>query len=334
ALCVAEEVGLPLYGVVIPNHFFIRYDDGTVRRNLELTRGGALLDDDAIRRALQLPKDSLYLRSLDHKGLHACLLHNRGYVAMLAGKKTRARRDLERAIAVAPGLGEAHRNLGVLLGEARQWRAAAARFTNAVRLYPADWDAWAGLAVCRERLDDVAAARGAWQSVLEGRPGDKRATAALARLAEPPAGHAPGLRARYYAGTRHETLVHERVDKTIDFDWKNAAPAPKVPRDGFSVRWDGWFFAPKAGLYTFFLVANDGFRLEVGGKMLLDDWRDRRYENAFESADVRLEAGLHKIRIEHADFAGGARLMLRVGREGEPEPIPHVRCLVHRIAKK
>jgi len=37
-LSIGERLGLPLYGVVVPGHFFVRYDDGRVRFNIETTK--------------------------------------------------------------------------------------------------------------------------------------------------------------------------------------------------------------------------------------------------------------------------------------------------------
>ena len=99
ALAVAERVGEPLYGVAAPNHFFVRFDDGTYRRNLELTRKGVEITDAEFRKRIgdSLPKDTIYLRNLTLREIRACLLHNRGYVAMAEGRLKEAKLDLGRA---------------------------------------------------------------------------------------------------------------------------------------------------------------------------------------------------------------------------------------------
>ena len=45
-LSLAERLGLPIYGVVVPGHFFVRYDDGKVRFNIEATNRGRSLPDE------------------------------------------------------------------------------------------------------------------------------------------------------------------------------------------------------------------------------------------------------------------------------------------------
>lgn len=44
-LAVAERLGLPLHGVAVPQHVFVRWDDGKFRRNIETTERGAEHDD-------------------------------------------------------------------------------------------------------------------------------------------------------------------------------------------------------------------------------------------------------------------------------------------------
>ncbi|MHC4955209.1 MAG: PA14 domain-containing protein [Planctomycetota bacterium] len=351
ALAVAEMVGAPLFGVAMPNHFFVRYDDGKFRRNLELTRKGAALDDHKLREQVgKLEKDTVYLRNLKPDEVTAYLLHNRGYVALLRKRHALAKADFEAAIKIQPGIGEAHRNLGVVLGEQKSWKEAKRAFIRAINLNARDVNALVNLAICRHALGErdsalqdleVALAldseharatelRDRWRAEKEA-PTTKAGAAALPAA---PKGLKPGLRARYYAGMKFERLRTERVDRELDFDWQNAAPGPKVPRDRFSARWDGYFKAPRDGVYTFFLVANDGVRLFLGGKKLMENWKNMGLSNWYGTQDVHLAAGWHPIKIEHFDGMGGARMMLRIGLEGREQPLEPKEHLFHVPPKK
>lgn len=44
-LMLAERLGCPIHGVMLPGHFFCRYDDGNVRVNIEPNRSGCEHDD-------------------------------------------------------------------------------------------------------------------------------------------------------------------------------------------------------------------------------------------------------------------------------------------------
>src|SRR5262245_16405953 len=49
-LIIAENFDLPIHGVATPKHIFVRWDDGTLRRNIELFQEGrAVPDEDYIR---------------------------------------------------------------------------------------------------------------------------------------------------------------------------------------------------------------------------------------------------------------------------------------------
>jgi hypothetical protein len=63
----------------------------------------------------------------------------------------------------------------------------------------------------------------------------------------------PGLRGEYFADAAFGRRVLQRLDATISFDWKTAAPAPGVPAKGSSVRWTGTLIPPHTDQYSFTL---------------------------------------------------------------------------------
>ena len=337
ALAVARRVGEPLFGVAAPNHFFVRYDDGETRRSLELTRRGRpLTREDELSLVGELYDDeSLYLDKLDDEQVAAMLLHNRGYVAMHDGRHDQAERDFRAVIERLPELPEAHRNLGVVLGERGEYGAAEAAFLRALELYPGDVDALINLAICRHAEGDVEAALDDLRLAVALDPNRPRAAELLAEWSR---GHrpiderdlVPGLRARYYRDRSFQSVAVERVDRDVDFDWQNSAPARGVPRDGFAVRWEGYLRAPRAGDYTLFIVSNDGVRVDLGGRRVIDHWRNMGYENWYGFQDVTLDEGLHEIVIEYYDHRGGARILCRLGEDGEEKPLDLRDLLFHR----
>lgn len=351
ALALAESTGMPLFGVAAPNHFFVRYDDGHVKLNLELTRGGAIVPDDEYRDRMggAWKPESVYLRNLRPEEVRAFLLHNRGYVAMQRKRTADAKSDLTEAARLLPALPEVHRNLGVLLGEARQWEPAAAAFTRALDLYPADADALVNRALCLRELGRLAEAVADLDAALLVDPGRERARAlraewldatrssdwksyqkaVVAPLDKPPLGLKPGIVGRYYSGTAFQKLAAERIDAALDFDWRNAAPVRGVPADRFSVRWEGWLKAPKDGNYSIFVIANDGVRLELDGRLWVDSWTDAGWQNYYGTADAWLASGWHRLQVEMYDQSGGARLLLRLGVEGEEKPLDLEKLLFH-----
>lgn len=110
-----------------------------------------------------------------------------------------------------------------------------------------------------------------------------------------------------------------REDARIDFDWGTGSPDPRIPADHFSVRWTRQVHFP-AGTYRFFTETDDGVRLYVDGRLVLDQWRDMPPTKFW--VDVDLTAGVHEVRMEYYEAWGGAVARLKWGRlPMPPEPI-------------
>jgi hypothetical protein len=109
-----------------------------------------------------------------------------------------------------------------------------------------------------------------------------------------------GLAAVYYDNMDMTGGTVERVDPRIDFDWGERAPDPAIGPDTFSVRWTGKVRADFSEIHTFHALTDDGVRLWVDDKLIVDEWRDMRPSE--HSGTVFLEAGrLYPIRMEHYD---------------------------------
>ena len=121
-----------------------------------------------------------------------------------------------------------------------------------------------------------------------------------------PDGH--GLKAEYFNNRELQgTPVLTRIDRTVDFKW--LAPVDtKIPGLGatdFSARWTGSLVAPATGHYQFSFSADDGCRLWLDGKQLIDHWVPNGGDPV--TADVDLVAGQsYAIRAEFYQAAGDA----------------------------
>ncbi|MBN1890815.1 MAG: LysM peptidoglycan-binding domain-containing protein [Thermoflexales bacterium] len=101
------------------------------------------------------------------------------------------------------------------------------------------------------------------------------------------------------------TLV--RYDTHLNFDWGSGSPSSAIPVDNFSARWTRTVYF-KAGSYRFTLTVDDGARLWVDDRLLVDKWGQAA--SATHTADVELAAGYHSVRMEHQEFTGVAVAML------------------------
>ena len=148
----------------------------------------------------------------------------------------------------------------------------------------------------------------------------------LADISDPPTSAATGsgLYGEYYRGKGFRERLLTRTDASVNFNWGTGSPDPLVPTDHFSVRWSGWLQAPSSNDFTFFVNADDGVRLWVDGRLLIDDWAENPGER---SAGIRLTANhKHDIRLEFYENGGVAACQLSWSGPGVAKAIiPTVR---------
>jgi beta-glucosidase len=89
-------------------------------------------------------------------------------------------------------------------------------------------------------------------------------------------GGAPGLHATYFANASLSgPPILERTDRQIDFSWGWASPGGDLPKDEYSVRWEGFFVPSTDGLHRLGVSAADGgYRLSIDGTLVCDEWID------------------------------------------------------------
>jgi hypothetical protein len=93
-----------------------------------------------------------------------------------------------------------------------------------------------------------------------------------------------------------------RDDAQINFDWRNGSPAPgSIGPDRFSVRWTRSVNLA-AGRYRFAMTVDDGGRLWVNGRLLIDAWRDQAARTYI--AEIDLSGGPVAIKMEYYENMG------------------------------
>ena len=123
-----------------------------------------------------------------------------------------------------------------------------------------------------------------------------------------PSVHYPGPWQGEYFDSRDldETPVLVRTDETINFDWKLGSPASEISANSFAVRWTGTF-AFESGRYRFTTTSDDGVRVYVNDRLVINSWypmRGTRY------ATVTLPEGNATIRVEYFERTGAAKAQL------------------------
>ena len=98
--------------------------------------------------------------------------------------------------------------------------------------------------------------------------------------------------------------VLTRIDSMVNYNFGTGAPAPGLPEDHFSIRWTGKIKPPQT-VHHIGVSTDDGGRLYVDGKLLINDWSDHAEEPR--TAEVELKAGQeYEIVFEMYDDELGA----------------------------
>lgn len=107
-----------------------------------------------------------------------------------------------------------------------------------------------------------------------------------------------GLKGEYYTGTNFERKVYTRMDPQLNYNWRGRSPAPGLSESYYSIRWTGKLLAPASGEYRFYAKVDDGIRIWVGNKLVVNSWQLNDSKDF--SGRVILEAGhFYDLRIEY-----------------------------------
>ncbi|WP_423177915.1 MULTISPECIES: glycoside hydrolase family 3 C-terminal domain-containing protein [unclassified Stenotrophomonas] len=179
---------------------------------------------------------------------------------------------------------------------------------------------------------EVRYARGV--DLVEGRD-DPGATPLIEPTYLRPSAESPerGLRGEYFrtpdlSGT--PALV--RTDAQIGFRWDRgsptdnllargeAAPGQGIPNDRFSIRWSGQLLPPVSGRYRLEVAGDDGYRLYLDGKRVIDHWVNTDRLHA-EGVELDLQAGrTYDLKLEYYDDQRDAGVRLGWRMPGAKAP--------------
>jgi beta-glucosidase len=170
--------------------------------------------------------------------------------------------------------------------------------------------------------------------LVEGREEARAAPAIDPQYLRPaPDSSAHGLKGEYFSGrdfagepalTRTDARVSFRWDRgspTDDLVAQGQLPANKaLPNDNFCIRWTGQLLPPTSGRYEISVGADDGFRLFIDGKLVIDNWQiNPRMQSR--SAFVDLQAGrAYDIRLEYFENIRDAEVRLAWHLPGAKPP--------------
>jgi beta-glucosidase len=176
-------------------------------------------------------------------------------------------------------------------------------------------------------------ARGA--DLIEGRQ-DPRAAAAIDAAYLRPGANSPerGLKGEYFRGRDFAgSPVLTRIDSKVDFRWDRGAatddmvargempPDAALDDDDYSIRWTGQLVPPASGRYELTVTGDDGFRLVLDGRTVIDEWTATSRARA-RSAAVDLQAGkAYDLKLEYFESVRDAEVRLAWTLPGGGDPL-------------
>lgn len=118
----------------------------------------------------------------------------------------------------------------------------------------------------------------------------------------------PDWRGTYYPVRDLSGLPRlQRNDPAIDFEFGTGAPVSYMPADNFSARWIRRLNLDRTGTYRFRVVSDDGARLWIDNRLVIDAWHDGFTTN---EVFVDLSSGGHDVRLEFYEHLGSAMIEL------------------------
>ncbi len=120
----------------------------------------------------------------------------------------------------------------------------------------------------------------------------------------------PGIKAEYFnnknlSGEPVKTIIESQ----INYEWHDNSPIEGINKDNFSVRWTTSLKALLNGDYILDLVSDDGCRLYIDNKLVINDWTDHAAQNFSTTINFKNNE-THQLVLEYYENGGDATMKL------------------------
>lgn len=131
-----------------------------------------------------------------------------------------------------------------------------------------------------------------------------------------------GLTGDYFTGT--STLTNwqfVQIDPVVNFQWSpTSGPDPITGGSDYSIRWTGQVKPLYSELYRFHTLSDDGVRLWVDGKLIINNWTN--HGTTEDIGTIQLEADRrYDIKLEYYQGGGGAEIRLLWSSNSQPRQV-------------
>ncbi len=134
--------------------------------------------------------------------------------------------------------------------------------------------------------------------------------------------YAQGLLGEYYDTSELDNasaMKMRRIDRNLAFNFMYDSPDPVMDPETFSIRWSGFIRPPVTGDYLFKTYSDDGVRVTVDGKEIINEWGALSLAFTVADSTVHLEAGkYYPITVEYQQLPLYAAAFLFWQADGVP----------------
>lgn len=137
-----------------------------------------------------------------------------------------------------------------------------------------------------------------------------------------------GLKVRCYTGAWEKLPDFATLQPTATLTGTAITTPPTMPAEDFGLQFEGWLVAPTRGVYRLALATDDGSRLWLDGKLVVDN--DGLHGASEVWIDAPLAAGPHHLRLDYFQHLGGRDLSLKWVGPGVPLQAVPLEALRHK----
>jgi tetratricopeptide (TPR) repeat protein len=114
-LLIGEKLDLPLYGVAVPGHFFVHYENHTLKANIETMKQGAIMTDNWYCERFIKDKNKCTLICLNSNEIVSLIHYNMGNICLERGLLSKAIKNYRLTLMDFPAFSEGRGNLAIAL---------------------------------------------------------------------------------------------------------------------------------------------------------------------------------------------------------------------------
>jgi len=106
-----------------------------------------------------------------------------------------------------------------------------------------------------------------------------------------------------------KNYVYDKIDPELNLVFYDNSLMPKIKLEQMIVKWEGFIEIDKEDSYVFYLIADDGARLYIDKKMIIDAWTGKTLEKIY-SDKIFLRKGVYSIEIEYYNIGAFGKIEL------------------------